>query len=276
VAEDEAEEGAEDAARGERIAKYLARAGVAYARLDGTLSQPQREAALASLRATGAGGVDVLLMSQGAGGFGLSLVEASVVFLLTPHWNPQVELQALARVHRLGQTKQVFVKRLIVTDSIEERIVALQARKLALAAAALAASPGAAHAAAERLSEDDLRALFAQSGIDAAVLRDAGWAAVDDDVVMFPNGTLADVTECCRVKPYDSTHLDAPFPGAELCFVPAQAHFSSARMGLQTFTMRQHGGGLPQCLRPGLGHFNQATALLKVVHTQWRGKTRGA
>ena len=71
----------------------------------------------------------VFLISLKAGGTGLNLTAADYVFLLDPWWNPAVERQAMDRTHRIGQDKPVFVYKFITKDSIEEKIVNLQARK---------------------------------------------------------------------------------------------------------------------------------------------------
>lgn len=75
----------------------------------------------------------VFLISLKAGGVGLNLVEADYVFVLNPWWNPAAESQAINRAHRIGQTKNVFVYKFISTDSIEEKIMSLQEKKLQLA-----------------------------------------------------------------------------------------------------------------------------------------------
>ncbi len=75
----------------------------------------------------------VLLLSLKAGGVGLNLTAADHVFILDPWWNPAVEKQAMDRAHRIGQTKTVFVHRLIAKGTIEERILELQNRKTDLA-----------------------------------------------------------------------------------------------------------------------------------------------
>ncbi|WPB57953.1 DEAD/DEAH box helicase [Xylophilus sp. GOD-11R] len=86
-----------------------------------------------------AGEVPILLASLKAGGTGLNLTAADTVIHLDPWWNPAVEEQATARAHRIGQTRTVFVYRLIAEGSIEERMRELQARKAALAAGMLGA-----------------------------------------------------------------------------------------------------------------------------------------
>jgi SNF2 family DNA or RNA helicase len=77
----------------------------------------------------------VFLISIKAGGVGLNLTEADYVFILDPWWNPAIEQQAIDRTHRIGQTKNVFIYKFITKDSVEEKILALQQRKLNVARA---------------------------------------------------------------------------------------------------------------------------------------------
>jgi SNF2 family DNA or RNA helicase len=75
----------------------------------------------------------VFLISLKAGGVGLNLTAADYVILLDPWWNPAVEAQAIDRTHRIGQTRKVFAYRLVAKDTVEERILDLQAKKRDLA-----------------------------------------------------------------------------------------------------------------------------------------------
>jgi len=81
--------------------------------------------------------VPIFLISLKAGGVGLNLTAADTVIHYDPWWNPAVENQATDRAHRLGQTKNVFVYKLVVAGSIEEKILALQEKKAELAAGIL-------------------------------------------------------------------------------------------------------------------------------------------
>jgi len=81
--------------------------------------------------------VPIFLISLKAGGVGLNLTAADTVIHYDPWWNPAVENQATDRAHRLGQTKNVFVYKLVVAGSIEEKILALQEKKAELAASIL-------------------------------------------------------------------------------------------------------------------------------------------
>jgi superfamily II DNA or RNA helicase len=81
----------------------------------------------------------LFLLSLKAGGVGLNLTAADYVFILDPWWNPAVEAQAVDRAHRIGQSKRVFVYRLLCRDTVEEKVAALQETKRDLAASILAA-----------------------------------------------------------------------------------------------------------------------------------------
>ena len=74
----------------------------------------------------------VFLISIKAGGLGLNLTEADYVFILDPWWNPAVEAQAVDRAHRIGQKKKVFTYKFITRNTVEEKILTLQQRKLKL------------------------------------------------------------------------------------------------------------------------------------------------
>lgn len=104
--------------------------GLSYQYLDG--STPASERAR-SIRAFQAGEGDFFLISLRAGGVGLNLTAADYVIIADPWWNPAVEEQAVGRAHRLGQQRPVTVYRLVIGESIEERIMALHRDKRALA-----------------------------------------------------------------------------------------------------------------------------------------------
>jgi superfamily II DNA or RNA helicase len=109
------------------VRERLEAEGIEYCYLDGRTRD--RPAVLDRFKN---GAVPVFLISLKAGGFGLNLTEADYCFLLDPWWNPATEAQAVDRTHRIGQTRNVMVYRLIAKDTIEEKVMALQARKAAL------------------------------------------------------------------------------------------------------------------------------------------------
>lgn len=129
--------------------------GLPWLRLTGDTPTAQRGATVARFQR---GEAPLFLVSLKAGGVGLNLTAADTVIHLDPWWNPAVEQQASARAHRIGQTRPVMVYRLVVAGSIEERLLALQARKAALADAVLGI---AGEATAAGLQPADVRALLA-------------------------------------------------------------------------------------------------------------------
>jgi SNF2 family DNA or RNA helicase len=117
----------------DEVEPHLRNAALGFVRLDG--STRDRKGVVDSFQQED--GPPVMLLSLKAGGTGLNLTAADHVFLLDPWWNPAVEDQAADRAHRIGQEKPVFVHRLIAEDTVEERILALQARKRELAETAV-------------------------------------------------------------------------------------------------------------------------------------------
>ncbi len=130
----------------------LKEAEISFSRLDG--STRDRGEVVSRFQADD--GPTVMLLSLKAGGTGLNLTAADHVFLLDLWWNPAVEAQAADRAHRIGQTRPVFVHRLVARNTVEERIVQLQERKRALADLALEDASVAA-----ALTRDDLLELLA-------------------------------------------------------------------------------------------------------------------
>ncbi len=110
------------------IASELDALNIGYTKLTGQTRH--RDRAIDSFRT---GEVDLFLISLKAGGVGLNLTEADTVIHYDPWWNPATENQATDRTHRIGQDKPVFVYKLITENTLEEKIVAMQARKQILA-----------------------------------------------------------------------------------------------------------------------------------------------
>jgi superfamily II DNA or RNA helicase len=134
-----------------RVRARLEADGIPTVQLDG--STRDRGAVIEAFRRAEA---PVFLISLKAGGVGLTLTEADYVYVLDPWWNPAAEAQAVDRAHRIGQDKHVHVYRLVATDTIEEKVMALKARKADLFARVIdgdgAAAPG--------ITADDIRGLF--------------------------------------------------------------------------------------------------------------------
>jgi superfamily II DNA or RNA helicase len=136
----------------EIVRAQLDAADIPYSYLDG--STRNRGKVVGDFKA---GAAPVFLISLKAGGFGLNLTEADYCFLLDPWWNPATEAQAVDRTHRIGQSRNVMVYRLIAKDTIEEKVVALKEKKAALFASVM--DDGELFGSA--LDADDIRMLFA-------------------------------------------------------------------------------------------------------------------
>lgn len=134
------------------IERALKQLGLDYALLTGETKDRETP-----VRRFQSGEVPVFLISLKAGGVGLNLTAADTVIHFDPWWNPAVENQATDRAHRIGQDKPVFVYKLIVAGSIEEKILALQGRKAGLADGLLS-DDRAIHF---KFGEEDVTALFA-------------------------------------------------------------------------------------------------------------------
>jgi len=134
------------------VRKVLDNTGLAYEYLDGQTRD--RKAHIDHFQQDPECGI--FLISLKAGGLGLNLTSADYVFLLDPWWNPAVEMQAIDRAHRVGQTRPVFAYRLICEGTVEEKIAELQQQKRELADAILLEN----RSVFSNLTRDDLELLL--------------------------------------------------------------------------------------------------------------------
>lgn len=107
------------------IKERLEKEGISFEYLDGKTKNRQEKVANFQNDAT----IRVFLISLKAGGTGLNLTAADYVYIVDPWWNPAVEAQAIDRCYRIGQDKKVMAYKMICKDTIEEKIVSLQASK---------------------------------------------------------------------------------------------------------------------------------------------------
>lgn len=137
----------------------LARHGWAFRRYDGTMKPADRHAATVHF-ATNPNCL-ILLVSMKASNSGLNLTAASQVIILDPFWNPYVEDQAIGRVHRIGQRRPVHVHRILVSNTVEDRILDFQDRKRQLIEGIV---DHRTHGEPSRLESTDFAYLFVSSG----------------------------------------------------------------------------------------------------------------
>ena len=134
------------------ISARLAEEGIGHLYLDGS-TRNRAEV----IEAFTSGQEPVFLISLKAGGFGLNLTEADHVFIMDPWWNPAAEQQAVDRIHRIGQDKEVHVYRLVAEGTIEEKVMQLKESKAALFDAVV----GEGEFASAAVTAEDVRELFA-------------------------------------------------------------------------------------------------------------------
>lgn len=134
------------------ISARLSEEGIGHLYLDGSTRNRSEV-----IEAFTSGQEPVFLISLKAGGFGLNLTEADHVFIMDPWWNPAAEQQAVDRIHRIGQDKEVHVYRLVAEGTIEEKVMQLKESKAALFDAVV----GEGEFASAAVTAEDVRELFA-------------------------------------------------------------------------------------------------------------------
>lgn len=149
-----------------------------YCRIDGSSSYEHREDAIESFNAPSSKKF-VFLLSSRAGGLGINLATADIVILYDSDWNPQVDLQAQDRAHRIGQTKPVQVYRLITQDTVEEKVVERAMMKLKLDAVVV--QQGRLADKSKSLQKDEMLAMI-QYGADTVFRQTHEDDMTDEDI----------------------------------------------------------------------------------------------
>jgi SWI/SNF-related matrix-associated actin-dependent regulator of chromatin subfamily A member 5 len=134
-----------------------------YCRIDGGTAHEDRIAAIDEYNKPGSEKF-VFLLTTRAGGLGINLTSADIVVLYDSDWNPQADLQAMDRAHRIGQTKQVVVYRFVTDNAIEEKVLERAAQKLRLDQ--LVIQQGRAQAAAKAAANKDELLSMIQHGAE--------------------------------------------------------------------------------------------------------------
>eukprot|EP00371_Babesia_bovis_P002113 XP_001610760.1 SNF2 helicase [Babesia bovis T2Bo] len=165
---------------------YCRMRGYSYFRIDGNTSGEERDDQISSFNDPNSE-VSIFLLSTRAGGLGINLATADVVILYDSDWNPQVDLQAIDRAHRIGQSKTVHVYRLVHEYTIEEKIIERATIKLQLDSAVIQSGRmgqkellemvqfGAGHvfkAGDEEITEADLDVILSKGLERATMLND--------------------------------------------------------------------------------------------------------
>ncbi|KAJ2416080.1 hypothetical protein GGF41_005547, partial [Coemansia sp. RSA 2531] len=196
---------------------YLAGEGIGCVRIDGDTPSRLRQTAVNQFNAPGSS-LLVFLASTRTGGTGLNLTSADVVIIYDCDFNPQADIQAIARAHRIGQTKPVTVLKLVTENSAEERIVRRATRKLLLdhlviGTMAAAEKSDAAQSPVAELSPADMEA---DLRCDARTLFDES-AEVRDIVYDSPR-VVALLDQCQAALAEEKRRLDASGPATKSPF----------------------------------------------------------
>ncbi|GAA5925972.1 hypothetical protein JCM3775_005165 [Rhodotorula graminis] len=147
-----------------------------YCRLDGGTAHEDRMEQIDAYNKPGSDKF-IFLLTTRAGGLGINLVSADVVVLYDSDWNPQADLQAMDRAHRIGQTKQVYVFRFVTENAVEEKVLERAAQKLRLDQ--LVIQQGRATQSTKNTNKDDLVDMI-QHGAEKIINSKESMAIVDD------------------------------------------------------------------------------------------------
>lgn len=216
-----------------RVAPLLEARGWQYLYLDGST----RDRHGLVKRWNDPAGPPVFLVSLKAGGAGLNLVGADHVIHLDPWWNPAVEDQATDRAHRIGQTRPVVAYKLVARDTVEEKVLALQARKRALFDAAV----DQGRFGVEQLTREDIEAVLA---IDDPDVRPLG-APEDPEEFEAYTALLEARRDAVFDDDFDPSFgaADEPFDLDDLSPAPVSRPAPAAAIAIE--------GGTEVLLRPG-------------------------
>ncbi|KAF6760030.1 RAD54B protein [Ephemerocybe angulata] len=129
-----------------------------YFRLDGQTPQQKRQEYVNSFNKSSQRGAFIFLLSSKAGGVGINLIGGSRLFLIDSDWNPSHDLQSMARCHRDGQKRPVYIYRLVTAGTIDEKIFQRQVTKLGLSSAVLGSESNSSKS--DSFSQKDLRDIF--------------------------------------------------------------------------------------------------------------------
>ena len=131
----------------------LAPAGMKYLRLDGSTPSSKRQDLVDTFNRAPAASIFAFLLSAKAGGMGINLIGASRLILFDVDWNPSIDLQAMARIHRDGQKRPCVIYRLLMAGGLDEKIWQRQVTKLGLASSVMDQKGGTSSFTREELKD---------------------------------------------------------------------------------------------------------------------------
>ncbi|KAJ2641208.1 hypothetical protein GGF44_002227, partial [Coemansia sp. RSA 1694] len=221
---------------------YLDAERIACARIDGDTPARLRQAAVDRFNAPGSP-LLVFLLSTRTGGTGLNLTGADVVVVYDCDFNPQADIQAVARAHRIGQTRPVTVLKLVTENSAEERIVRRATRKLLIdhlvignLASSEVGDAGSSSAAAAAPAQQQQQLDLPQADIEAALRCDArslfedNDAAAEDRAIVYDQQRVSALLDQCQAALAEETRQLAEEGGSGARKASASASASAFGM----------------------------------------------
>ncbi|KAF9515524.1 hypothetical protein BS47DRAFT_1293769 [Hydnum rufescens UP504] len=255
------------------IEKFCARKMYTYFRLDGSTKVDNRQMFVDKFNKATQADRFIFLLSAKAGGVGLNLIGASRLILVDSDWNPSHDLQAMARIHRDGQKRPVFIYRLLTCGTIDEKIFQRAITKIGLSESLMGQSgsrgDGIKPSKGDSFSQSELRDLFTIHPLTAChthELLDCHCVSgtVDGTEPEFtPAGNASDASEDDEIEDVDDAD------NASLGFVPASQYRArkvrksldernAALMALDEWTH-------VNCLNPAASEYLHDKALLKLI-----------
>ena len=177
------------------IEDFMALRGIRYARLDGSTSRARRTLDIKLFQQEHSP-YQIFLISTKAGGLGINLTKASTVVLFDSDWNPQNDLQAIARAHRIGQTRRVRVLRLVCQGSVEDQMLDRIQRKLFLSLKVMGSDNPAADETDPQLKMGELLNILRKG---SSALQD-GAGAGTMDIAQFAHAGVDEILEASRER----------------------------------------------------------------------------
>jgi superfamily II DNA or RNA helicase len=190
---------------------YCLYRGFLYCRIDGQTDHEQRIEAIEQFNRPGSDKF-IFLLTTRAGGLGINLATADIVILYDSDWNPQVDLQAQDRAHRIGQTKQVCVFRLITEGTVEEKVLERALQKLRLDQ--LVIQQGKLTNANKALTSEEILAMI-KHGVSNVLSSQPG-RAKEDGGEESGEGNAIDLAEILARGEQKTKELQSRFQNADL------------------------------------------------------------
>lgn len=188
---------------------------IKYGRIDGKSAKDDRQRVVDEFNAPSSE-LFCLLISTRAGGLGLNLTGADTVILYDPDWNPHMELQALARAHRIGSKKTVVVYRMVTRDTVEERIVSKARAKLVMGTLVVDKLSGVSQSEMKTILRHGLERMFDDGGDSEKKEGNAGIDDAELDKLLDRDSKDGDVSiaRAEKTAAHDSAEDDDDDPGS--------------------------------------------------------------